>query len=225
MSSAHKRRRRLRRKRSSFTKAIVSATAEEVGKRERVENELNIWKNTLDDKVRVRVEQELGRKEAEESRRVQDLRATVRTLLSEMHHQASELEHTKEQLEEAQDRLLVSSQIQDKLEMLQQQAESLKSQVLSANARADRYRQETHNAALRARQRMSSMQANIALLTAELAAARRRAARDSSGFAGIFGSKQDLMRLIRLCHPDKHGDSLESTEITQILNACRDKLD
>ena len=180
MSSGGKRKRRLRRKKSSFTKAVTEAVAQETEARSQVETELQEWKNTLEDKVRIRVEQELDRAASKESQRNQDLKATTRTLLSEMHHQASALEEAREDLEEAltdrdqmQRAILGLPDLQVRLERAEAAASEAEARVRSANARADKYQRDKASEVRRCRQRISSLQGQVQLLTAELAAERR----------------------------------------------------
>lgn len=86
---------------------------------------------------------------------------------------------------------------------------------------------EAENAMLRGMLRAARQDADRYQQLYEAEVARRRppppppAPRGSAAWQPLQGR---IMDLIRLCHPDRHGGSAVSTEVTQILLDIRDKL-
>ena len=246
MSSGQKRRLRRRRKKIAINDTIAQAAERLETKKNEAREDLQAWLESLPEEISERVEQELRRAAVGADQRVADLKATVRTLLSEMFEQANELAFVKDErdeaqsaLEDAQGYILDLPRLQRQVEQLANENHDLKGKVTSANARADRYRREKDGSSRRLRQQISGLKGQVALLSAELEAEKRRArgtANTGSVFDTMFGpgtfggrttsklSRKDLMKLISLTHPDKHDNSETSTEVTQMLIAIRNAL-
>lgn len=64
-----------------------------------------------------------------------------------------------------------------------------------------------------------SLKATVQQLRSELRVSRKR----SSGSAGTALSQEQVIALIKLCHPDKHQNNEQSTEVTKWLLELRNK--
>ena len=64
-----------------------------------------------------------------------------------------------------------------------------------------------------------SLKATVQQLKSELRVSRKR----SSGSAGTALSQEQVIALIKLCHPDKHQNNEQSTEVTKWLLELRNK--